>query len=186
LTHNNDPEFLKEFQKNLIETLFNAKSAEEVEKERFKEAYDYVARTCDRIKEGKEGPKRLVVSKVLRKPVNDYGSMFPHVIAAMQMIQKGKKLRVGENIDFLYINASHTNPFGRVVPASLLDDNQHYDREKYVEMALDVAETVLGLFGFSRKDFGYKPGAKNFIEEIYREREQEVISELQSLVDDAA
>jgi hypothetical protein len=90
------------------------------------------------------------------------------------------------DIDFLYVNASHTNPFRRVVPASLLGDNQYYDREKYVEMALDVAETVSGIFGFSRKDFGYKPAPKNFIEEIYHEREQEIISELQSLADDAA
>lgn len=84
--------------------------------------------------EGKVKLERLVVSKVLRKPVNEYRSMFPHVVAAMQMVQKGKRLRRGETIDFVYINASHTNPFRRVVPALLLDEANYYDSEKYVEM----------------------------------------------------
>lgn len=124
------------------------------------------------------------MSEVLRKPVNEYRSIFPHVVAAMQMIQKGKKLSTGETIDFLYVNANHTNPFRRVVPTSLLNGHQYYDREKYLEMVLDVAETVLGIFGFDRKQLGFEPRTKSFLEEIYHEREQEIISELQSLRDE--
>ena len=107
--------------------------------------------------------------------------MFPHVIAAIQMIHKGKKMKTGENIDFLYVNAAHRNPFRRVIPASVLNNGHHYyDREKYLEMVLDVAETVLGVFGFNRKHLGFKPHSKDFLKEIYWEREQETLYVLQN------
>jgi hypothetical protein len=34
------------------------------------------------------------------------------------------------------------------------DDEQDYDREKYREMLLDAAETILSCFGFSRSLYG--------------------------------
>lgn len=179
------PVFLKQFQNKLLEILFNAESAAIIEKEQFKKAYDYVVETCDKILEGNIKLERLIISKVLRKPVTEYTSMFPHVIAAIQMIHKGKKMKTGENIDFLYVNAAHRNPFRRVIPASVLNNGHHYyDREKYLEMVLDVAETVLGVFGFNRKHLGFKPHSKDFLKEIYWEREQETLSELQSLYQD--
>jgi len=177
------PEFLKEFQERLMEILFDADDAEKVEREQFKKAYDYAVKICDEIMEGKVKPERLVVSKVLRKPVNEYRSMFPHVVAAMQMVQKGKRMRRGEMIDFIYVNASHRNPFRRVVPALLLDKGSYCDREKYLEMILDVAETILSAFGFNRKQLGFKSRPRSFLEEIQREREQDILSELQSLME---
>ena len=51
---------------------------------------------------------------------------------------------------FLYVNAGHNNPYRRV--ASLpLNKHVYYDRERYVKLALDVAETILGVFGFSSR-----------------------------------
>jgi len=70
------------------------------------------------------------------------------------------------------------------MPALLLDKGSYYDREKYLEMVLDVAETILSTFGFNRKHLGFKPGPKSFLEEIRRERGQEILSELQSLMED--
>lgn len=82
----------------------------------------------------------------------------------------------------MYINAAHRNPFRRVVPASILNSgHRYYDRQKYLELVLDVADTVLGVFGFSRKHLGFTLRSKDYVEEIYREREQEILSELESL-----
>jgi hypothetical protein len=33
--------------------------------------------------------------------------------------------------------------------------HQYYDGDKYVELVLDIAETVLGVLGFSRKKLGF-------------------------------
>ncbi len=176
------PSFLKRFKKRVLEILFDTECAEDVETGQFKKACDYVVEACDRIAGGEIELEKLVVSKLLRKPVTEYKSLFPHVVAAIQMMQKGKKLKSREKIDFLYVNAANRNPFRRVIPASALGNDQHYyDREKYLEMALDVAETVLGVFGFDRRQLGFRPTSKDFLTGALREREAETLLELQSL-----
>jgi len=176
------PVFLKEFETRLMEILFDAESGDDVWQFQYKKAFDHVVKNCDLIRMGKIPLDELVISKVLRKPVNTYRSLFPHVIAAIQMTQKGKRLKHGEKIDFVYVNAEHANPLRRVVPADILDDrSQHYDRDKYVELVLDVAETVLGPFDFSRKQLGFAAKPKDYIQDLSMERSQEIISELKSL-----
>lgn len=51
---------------------------------------------------------------------------------------------------------SHSNPLCRVKPVNLIDEGneEDYDKEKYRDMLLDAAETVLGCFGFSRSLYG--------------------------------
>jgi hypothetical protein len=57
----------------------------------------------------------------------------------------------GENIQYIYINSKHKNPLSRVIPV-LTRENEDgvtsYDKEKYRDLLLDAAETVLGYFGF--------------------------------------
>lgn len=155
------PIFLKKFETRLMEILFDAES----------------------VRTGKVPLDELVISKILRKRVNTYRSLFPHVVAAIQLVQKGKRLKNGEKIDFVYVNAEHKNPFRRVIPATIMDSgHQYYDRDKYVELVLDVAETVLSVFGFSRKQLGVGMKPKDYIEKIRIERSREIISELETLM----
>lgn len=91
-------------------------------------------------------------------------------------------MKTRESIDFIYVNAAHIDPFKRVIPASVSSTkHSYYDRLKYLEMMLDVTETTLGVFGFSRKQLGFSSASKGYFEETVTEREQEIISELQSL-----
>ena len=51
--------------------------------------------------------------------------------------------------------------------------NQPYDREKYIELALDVAETILGIFGFTKhtlplKRLSKKPSKKMSLKRHYK------------------
>ena len=102
----------------------------------------------------------------------------------MQMAQKGKRLESGENINFLYINAEHKNPFRRVVPAAILDENhKYYDQDKYAELVLDLAETILGIFGFERKQLRIGPKSRNYLDELRFERSKERLTELESLME---
>jgi DNA polymerase elongation subunit (family B) len=182
LRRHDTPLYIKEFQARLIETLLNAESEEEILNERFREAFDIVVETCDHIMSGEASPEELIINKNLRKPVAEYKSLSPHVVAAIQMAQKGKRLRNGEQISFLYINAEHRNPFRRVVPAEVMDKRRrYYDREKYVEMVLDAAETVLGVFGFKRSRLGYGSRPKSYIEHRILEEKMEFLEELEDL-----
>jgi hypothetical protein len=73
--------------------------------------------------------------------------------------------------------------FRRVVPASIMKSG-HYDVNKYVGMVLVAAETILRAFGFKRKNLGFQPKPKDFLEELRLDREQVIFADLQSLEDE--
>ena len=63
---------------------------------------------------------------------------------------------------------------------SLRNNNSlDYDKEKYKEMLLDAAETVLGIFGFDRILFG-KAKDKKWWMQLGRNREFDVKAEINS------
>ena len=67
----------------------------------------------------------------------------------------GKYPITGDTIQYIYTNSQHSNPLCRVVPieknvVQATEPLLEYDKEKYREMILDAAETVLGMFGFDR------------------------------------
>ena len=69
-------------------------------------------------------------------------------------------MNIGNTIQYIYTNSQHKNPLCRVVPLEILQKigekekegckengrTLNYDKDKYREMILDAAETVLGLF----------------------------------------
>ena len=63
---------------------------------------------------------------------------------------------------YVYTDSQHQNPLNRVMPIGNSNDDftSNYDREKYKEMLLDAAESVLGIFGFDRSLHGEKPKDK--------------------------
>ena len=63
------------------------------------------------------------------------------------------------------------------------DANQFYDRDKYVQLVLDVAETILGAFGFNREQLGETIKTRDYLEEIGIERSRQRLAELRSLMD---
>jgi DNA polymerase I len=150
LRRHDTPPFLKEFQEKLIEILFDADNALDVETIQYRKACGLVAEIRRRIRRGEVDPAGLTVAKVLRKPVSEYRSLLPHVAAAKQIEMKGVRLTGGETVNFLYVNAGHRNPHRRVVSLPV-KGRSYYDKERYVELALDVAETVLGAFGFRKR-----------------------------------
>ena len=54
-----------------------------------------------------------------------------------------------------------------------------YDKEKYKEMILDAAETVLGFFGFDRTAYSnLKKGRKRWYEELREQRIRDIETEM--------
>jgi len=145
------PAFMKEFQEKLISILFDADSAEEILTIQLEKAIDYVLETCRKIRRREVPVEKLIIRKVMRKEAGEYRCKLPHVIAALQASQRGKPIRSGDVVSLIYVNAKHKNPFRRVIPADMMLLKQYYDRERYVEMVLNVAETILGVFGFIKK-----------------------------------
>ena len=113
--------------------------------------------------------------------------MFPHVSAAIQLSGEDKQPSKGDTIKYIYTDSQHKNPLCRVVPIEdTYESNREkafsYDKEKYREMMLDAAETVLGYFGFDRTVYGNKKNTAArkwwWLEELRQEREKDIRTEI--------
>jgi DNA polymerase elongation subunit (family B) len=124
--------------------------------------------------------KDLVISKLLRQDIQKYKSLFPHVSAA---IQSRKYPLKGDTIQYIYTDSRHNNPLCRVTPIENLSSLPQYDKEKYKEMVLDAAETVLGFFGFDRStysSFKMNNGRRKWrwYEEVREQRAKDIETEM--------
>jgi DNA polymerase elongation subunit (family B) len=147
------PNFIKQFQYDLLQTLFSdRKDSREVTTKGYEDALLLVTQAIDKIMTGEEiRQEDLVISKLLRLGAGGYKSIFPHVSAAIQLSSQGSTPMRGENIHYIYTNSKHKNPLCRVVPVLTKEKEEvvrSYDKEKYLELLLNAAETVLGYFGF--------------------------------------
>jgi len=180
LRRHDTPKFIKDFQIKLIQTLFNCRNAEEVRSIGYERALQLVTEAIDRVMVGDVPIEDLVVSKVLRRPIAKYKSAFPHVSAAIQLASRGRNVKKGDFIDFVFLNANHHNPLCRVLAYELASSNVNHDKEKYRDMVLDAAETVLSTFGFSRNMLGLKSSIRSWIEGLQEERERELVTEVET------
>jgi len=145
---------------------------------RVREATAYTQETVEKVLSGHLETGELVVSKSLRMPVERYRSLFPHVLAAIQLRQHGQQVKPGDIIDYVYVDTEQVNPMKRIAPARYAET---YDTDKYAEITLDVSETILAPFGFSRTQLGFKKRRRNFLEELRGEKGKEILLELQNL-----
>lgn len=143
------PQLIKKFQEELMEILFNARDFEEVRRN-YRRALEFTLQTYNRVLSGEVDIDELVVEKDLHKPLGGYSRLYPHVAAGKQLEARGVVTGEGQLIRYLYVNHRSSNPLTRV-QALPLYDGRGYDREKYGELVLEAAETLLGVFGFHRE-----------------------------------
>jgi DNA polymerase elongation subunit (family B) len=128
---------------------------------------------------GEIDPADLIISKQLRMDITKYRNIFPHVAAAIQLSNtNGKPPSRGDIIEYIYTDSQHQNRLHRIITAGASCSNSGllYDKVKYKEMLLDAAETVLGIFGFSRELYG-KPKDKRWWIELRRNKMNDVQAE---------
>ena len=125
--------------------------------------------------------KDLIISKQLRMDITRYKNIFPHVAAAIQLGNaNGKRPNRNDIIQYIYTDSQHQNPLNRIMAIGDSRDDfdlPNYNREKYKEMLLDAAETVLGIFGFDRTLFG-KPKDDKWWMQLSRNRMSDVKAEI--------
>jgi DNA polymerase elongation subunit (family B) len=127
----------------------------------------------------------LVISKLLGQDIMKYKNLFPHVCAAIQLSNnEDKPASKGDTIKYIYTNSQHKNPLCRVSSIDSINEKAklEYDKEKYKEMILDAAETVLGYFGFDRTLYGNKKNISKqkgwWFQELIQERDRDINIEM--------
>jgi len=175
------PNFIKEFQSELLQTLFDCNDSTQVYSKAYDNALLLVTRTIDKVMTGEIEVQDLVVSKLLRQDIDKYRSLFPHFSAAIRLREAGKSLVRGENIQYIHADAQHKNPLCRVTPIGLIKEGkqQKYDKEKYRDLLLEATETVLGYFGFDTTVYG-DTGRKNRNRKWWNELREERIRDIEA------
>lgn len=171
LRRRDTPPLIKEFQENLMRILFDAESIREIRGRQLSKALEYVEEVYRRVKSGQVDWSSLIISKRLSKKVRDYRFNLPHVAAAKQLSLRDLNPEVGSLIEYIIIRGSDGNPFRRVASTLLLKEGKTiYDREKYADLLLEAAETILGAFGFNKEQFRLrrKPKPIDLMETIGR------------------
>ena len=85
-----------------------------------------------------------------------------------------------------YTDSQYNNPLCRVVPIAIGNAQSgslsQYDKEKYKEMILDAAETVLGFLGFDRTVYNSnikkKNGRRKWYDELREQRTKDIQTEM--------
>jgi DNA polymerase elongation subunit (family B) len=179
------PDLVKQFQTELLSALFDCKNKEEIIDKGYENALLLVTKAIDKIMLGGQEITRndLVISKLLGQDIERYRGLFPHVSAAIQQSSKDRHPSRGDTIRYIYTDSQHKNPLCRVVPVDSIQEKNteetiNYDKEKYREMLLDAAETVLAYFGFDKTVYGNKKniGARKWrwLNELKQEREKDI------------
>jgi len=70
-------------------------------------------------------------------------------IAAKQMLEAGIDLRPGQVVSYVVARADARNPNLRVRALPLVKGRARYDREWYINLLLESAEELFGLFGYT-------------------------------------
>ncbi|MBN2335687.1 hypothetical protein JXL21_09010, partial [Candidatus Bathyarchaeota archaeon] len=142
LRRHDTPPLIKEMQTRIMETLFDADTAEEAVTDRLPEALKVADRAIRDVRLGRARPEELVISKRLRRDVYEYKSLQPHIVAALL----GEDM-IEDTSSFIFVNAGSGNPYTRVMPAHLLDGTRKaYDKRKYGELTRRAAWNLLRPF----------------------------------------
>lgn len=150
LRRHDTPEYINALQLKVMTTMFRYNDAEMVESEGVQEALTVAEDSLRKVRLGKVDPKELIISKRLRKELEDYAALQPHIVAAM----------LGEETDtarYILMNTQSPNPFLRVMPASMLDTNHRgYDKKKYTQLVRRAVWNLLRPFVQDEEAIGGK------------------------------
>lgn len=150
LRRHDTPTFIRDMQTGMITAMFRHDSLEEVATRGVSEAHDIASNAITKIRLGKVNPHDLVISKRLRRELNEYKARQPHIVAALLDTDK-------EMSEYILMNTESPNPYLRVLPKSQMDKKHRgYDKKKYEQMVRRAAWNLLRPFVPGEASIGTK------------------------------
>ncbi|MCX6741996.1 MAG: ribonuclease H-like domain-containing protein [Candidatus Pacearchaeota archaeon] len=112
-----------------------------------------VQKTIDEIKKRKIDKEKLMIKTQLKKPIEEYLTISPHVTIAKKMVDRGSPVDVGMLIKF-YISEPSSNKKGPIRDrAKLPDEEGEYDIAYYLDhQIIPAVENIFQVFSISKED----------------------------------
>lgn len=91
----------------------------------------------------------LLIAKRLSKIPSDYAHDVFQAVAARQLMMAGFDVYPGQTVQYLIVDPKSKRVNERVLAKQLIKDKVHYDVEKYLELLVSAADTLLEVFGYN-------------------------------------
>ena len=144
------PYFVVKAQMDMIRKLAEANNLESFI-ERIPESLSILGDYAADLIKGQADLKELLVTKRLSKTPSGYNHDVFQAIAAKQLEKAGFEVHAGQTVQYLILNGKAKVANDRVVAAQLLKPNMHYDVAEYLKLLVSAGETLLGVFGYTKK-----------------------------------
>lgn len=109
---------------------------------------EILKRHVEEIREGRVPFEELIITRTLSKDPMQYVREDAGAIAAKTLARAGVALHPGEQIGYIILDGKAKFKGDRARPALLLTGTESYDTEKYVELLVRAAETLLAPVGW--------------------------------------
>jgi len=111
-----------------------------------KKALEYLKKVVKEVKERKIELKKMTVRTQLKKPIEEYKSITPHVIAAKKMIERKIPMDMGTSIEYYIAETEEKKKLVRE-KVKLADEKGEYNIEYYLKhQLLPAVENILQVF----------------------------------------
>ncbi|MBW2998327.1 DNA-directed DNA polymerase, partial [Candidatus Woesearchaeota archaeon] len=146
----------KEVQEKILDLILHKKEE--------KEAFDYVKKIIQDLKDKKVENDKLIIITRISKPINQYDSIGPQVVVAKKMMKQGIHIRAGSRVKYIIKEGSGIIRDKAELPEELKQGD--YDANYYIEnQVIPAVERILELCGYDKDQLlgkGKQTGLGNF------------------------
>lgn len=148
LRRRDTPRWLKQVQQEMLDELAGCRTRAEIAGT-MPRVLEIVARELDRLRAGQVSLRDLVLTYHLSRNPDEYKSATLNAVVARQLDARGITLHPGESIRYVIMDYSARCATDRAHAWELCDGATGYDVERYTELLLRAAETIVAPFGMN-------------------------------------
>lgn len=117
-----------------------------------KSALEYTKKIIKELKERKVGKEDIIIRTQLKKPISEYKSITPHVIAAKKLEEQGRPIDAGMLIEYFIAETHETKKLVRE-KVKLPGEKGEYNIKYYLEhQIIPAVENIFEIFGITKDE----------------------------------
>jgi DNA polymerase-2 len=141
------PKFIKRMQETMLERMSRAGTIAELERA-VPEVLEIAGNFVATLRSGNAHPMELVIRRNISQEAEEYSNNSVNASVAKAIEEAGVHLSAGERIEYILIDSTGKKQPYKARPLALYAFEDGYDIEKYTELTLKAAETLLSPFGY--------------------------------------
>jgi len=147
LRRHDSPQIIRDLQRDALKTLSSARNSKEF-LEKIPAVLDVLKRYARSIEDGEYPLKDLILTKRISRGLYEYEQFNDQVAALRQLKDEGVDLHAGEMVRYMICDSGSKDYRKRVKLLELLEGDEKYDTNRYLEIAARAVESILLPFGY--------------------------------------